>query len=206
MAYDKMGNYYDEETLTDDERRLLQTTGSLNPLPSTPVAPTEYNQYIAKNESGNKPDIGYHMPGKSTAYGTYGITSGAYKDVQAANPAFAGRDITSLTPEEQTQAMDTYTQQNSKYLQNYGVEPTQGNLALAHFLGAKGAADYLRDGTISKAAAAANGGEDKVRQIADQRLSLGNAPVSGAAQPAAPVAPNAPVEGAPVRQIGRAHV
>lgn len=193
MAYDLMGNYYsDEADLTEEERRRLRESGSI----SGPVAP-DYNQYIAKNESGNRPDIGYHMPGKSTAYGTYGLTSAGYKDVQAANPAFAGRDITSLTPEEQTQAMDTYTQQNSKYLQGYGVEPTQGNLALAHFLGAKGAADYIKEGKISPAAAAANGGEEAVRKIADQRLSLGNAPVSGAAQPApvAPVAPEQPSNG-----------
>ena len=174
-----------------------------------PVAPTEpqggmtpdqYNAYIARNESGNRPDIGYHMPGKSSAFGTYGITNAAYQDVQRADPQFAGRPITSLSPQEQTQAQDVYTKQNTRYLQNYGVEPTQGNLALAHFLGAKGAADYIREGKISQAAAAANGGEERVRQIAEQRRALGQSPVSGAATQEAPAAVVPAPAPAPVAQ------
>jgi hypothetical protein len=158
--------------------------------PQDGMTQQQYNEYIARNESSNRPDIGYHMPGRSSAYGTYGITNAAYQDIQRADPQFAGRPITSLTPQEQTQAQDVYTKQNTRYLQNYGVEPTQGNLALAHFLGAKGASDYIKTGTISQAAAAANGGEQRVREIAEQRLRLGQSPVSGAAQPA-PVAPTA---------------
>jgi hypothetical protein len=166
------------------------------PAPQGGMTQQQYNEYIARNESGGRPDIGYHMPGKSSAFGTYGITNAAYQDIQRADPQFANRPITSLNPQEQTQAQDVYTRQNTRYLQNYGVEPTQGNLALAHFLGAKGAADYIKTGTISQAAAAANGGEDRVREIAQQRLALGQAPVSGAAQPA-PVAPVATAPPAP---------
>lgn len=181
-------------------RAMTPAAAPAAPAPQGGMTQDEYNAYIARNESGGRPDIGYHMPGKSSAYGTYGITNAAYQDVQRAAPQFAGRPITSLTPQEQTQAQDVYTKQNTRYLQNYGVEPTQGNLALAHFLGAKGAADYIKTGTISQAAAAANGGEERVRQIAEQRLALGQAPVSGAAQPPAqpaPVAPAAPAAVAP---------
>lgn len=178
--------------------------------PATPIDP---NAYIAQQESGNNPNIGYHYPPNaqgqraSSAYGTYGITAPAYQDVQRAAPEFAGRDITSLSPQDQTRANDVYRQQQSKQLSAFGVEPSDENLRLSQFLGAKGAANYLRDGTISPAAAKANGGEDRVRQIAQARLAGGNMPTSGAAlrqdqnqQPvAAPVDPNAPpVAAAPV--------
>jgi hypothetical protein len=119
--------------------------------PVAPVAPGVVDQsaYTAQMESGNNPNIGYHDRTKGSAYGTYGLTSAAYQDVQRANPQFAGRDITSLTPEEQTQAYRTYTGLNANALQRFGVEPTEANQRLAHFLGAKGAAEYLTNGTVS---------------------------------------------------------
>jgi hypothetical protein len=77
------------------------------------------------------------------------------------------------------------------------VPVNENTLSAAHFLGAKGLSDYLRDGTISPAAARANGGEENVRRIVQQRLGGTMAPASGAAQPAAP-APAAPTQAAPV--------
>jgi hypothetical protein len=150
------------------------------PAPAQPAVPSQdYLRGIAQMESGNRP-MGYHDPAKSSAYGTYGMTNAAYQDVQRADPRFANRPITELTPDQQTQAASVYTGQNARYLQSYGVEPTQENLRLAHFLGAKGASDYLKTGAVSPAAAEANGGEERVRQIANQRL-----------QPQGPVAPGA---------------
>jgi hypothetical protein len=155
-----------------------QTHKTTTEVPA-PIAPASYNQSIAQQESGNNPNIGYHNPQKSTAYGTYGMTQGAYADARRANPNLP-QDITQATPEQQTQAMNAFTQQNAGYLKNYGVEPTQQNLSAAHFLGAKGLSDYLKSGYISPQAAAANGGYDKVRQIVNTRLGGGNAPASGA--------------------------
>ena len=173
---------------------LLKTApvAPANPLEApAPAVPSGYNASIAQQESGGRPDIGFHDKKKSTAYGTYGLTSGAYQDARKLNPNLPA-DITQATPEQQTQAQDAYTQQNSKYLQSYGVEVNPNTLAAAHFLGAKGLADYLRDGTISPAAAKANGGEDKVREIVNKRLGGQAAPASGAVQPTAPAA--APAE------------
>jgi hypothetical protein len=153
--------------------------------PAVPGA--NYNAYIAQNESANNPTIGYHDQSRSTAYGPYGMTAAAYQDARRANPALPA-DITQATPEQQTAAQNAYTQQNTRYLQSYGVEPTPGNLAAAHFLGARGLSDYLKSGTISPMAAAANGGEDRVRQIVDQRLGMNNAPASGAVPATAAVA------------------
>jgi hypothetical protein len=172
-------------------------------LKTSAVAPmadtTSYNANIAQQESGGRPDIGYHDKSKSTAFGPYGITAGAYQDARKVNPTLP-EDITKTTPEQQTQAQDAFTQQNAKYLQSYGVEVNPNTLAAAHFLGAKGLSDYLRDGTISPAAARANGGEDKVREIVNKRLGGQPAPASGATQAPAPAsgATQAPAPAAPV--------
>lgn len=151
--------------------------------PVLPIAPQgiDQRQYIQRMESGNRPDIGYHGP-NSSAYGKYGITNAAYQDIQRANPQFAGRPITSLSPEEQDQAYQTYTNLNARALQQYGIEPNAANQRLAHFLGAKGAANYLNTGQISPQAAQANFGEARARQIAEQRLAGGMAPASAAAR------------------------
>ena len=145
------------------------------------VVPTPQDQYIAQNESGNNPNIGYHNPKLSSAYGTFGLTKGAYQDIQAADPYFQGKDITQLTPDEQTRANQTYQGVLGKQLQAQGVEATPGNLAAAHFVGAKGLADYDNNGTISKAAADANGGAARVAHIIEERRKMAPAPASGAA-------------------------
>jgi hypothetical protein len=153
-----------------------------------PVDPAEYNRQIAQQESGSRPDIGFHNQNKSSAYGTYGLTNAAYQDARKLNPNLPA-DITQATPEQQTAAQNAFTQQNAGYLQAYGVEPTQQNLAAAHFLGAKGLSDYMKTGYISPQAAAANGGEENVRRIVNQRLGGEAAPASAAAQPAMPAQP-----------------
>jgi hypothetical protein len=178
--------------------------GYVNPkyvLKKEPVAPVAdtaaYNASIAQQESGGRADIGFHDKSKSSAFGTYGLTSGAYQDARKLNPNLPA-DITQATPEQQTQAQDAFTQQNAKYLQSYGVEVNPNTLAAAHFLGAKGLSDYLRDGTISPAAAKANGGEDKVREIVNKRLGGQAAPASGAVQAPVAAAPEAPTQAAPI--------
>ena len=163
--------------------------------PASPTAPVAPDTYTSQQESGGNYNIGYHFPANdqgartSTAFGAYGITAPAYKDIQAANPYFAGKDITTLTPEEQDQAQATYKQVLGKQLQAYNVQPTEENLRGAHFLGAKGLSDYLQTGAISPAAAAANGGEENVRKIIQGRLANQPSPSSGAVAPTAPVAP-----------------
>lgn len=170
--------------------------GFVNPalVQAQPVNPQafnqeQYNASIQQQESGNRPNIGYHNQKLGTAYGPYGITAGAWADARRANPNLP-EDITKATPEQMTAAQNTVTANNAKYLQSFGVDVTPQTLAAAHFLGAKGLADYLKDGTISKAAAAANGGEENVRRIVQQRLGGQAAPASGAA----PLAEAAPAE------------
>ena len=179
----------EEVTEYGDGSRTVKTTKEIPAGKVQPVAPTDYNASIAQQESGARPDIGYHDRSKGSAYGTYGMTAAGYEDARKLDPSLP-QDITQASPEQQTAAQNAYTQQNAKYLQNYGVEPTPNNLAAAHFLGAKGLSDYLKTGQISEAAAKANGGAENVKRIVDQRLSGQAAPASGAVkQPLAPVSP-----------------
>jgi len=151
-----------------------------------PVNPADYNASIAQQESGNNPNIGYHDRSKGTAAGMYGMTDAGYADARKLDPNLPADRLQS-TPEQQTAAQNAYTQQNTKYLQNYGIEPTQNNLSAAHFLGAKGLSDYLKTGYISEAAAKANGGMENVKRIVNQRLGGQSAAASGGA-----TAPNVP--------------
>ena len=168
---------------------------SAQPVASVAPGAIDQSQYTAQQESGGKTNIGYHFPQdeqgrrKSTAFGMYGLTAPAYQDVQKANPAFAGRDITTLTPEEQTQAYQTFTGLNTQRLQKLGVEPTEGAQRLAHLLGAGGAAKFLQTGEVSPAAAAANGGIENLKRIAGQRMAGQAAASSGAVN--LPIVPQA---------------
>jgi len=164
--------------------------------PQTQPAPTyDRAAAVAQRESNGNFDIGYHFPEdangkrKSTAYGGFGITAPAYQDIQKADPYFANRPITSLNRDDQTRAFNTLSNLNAQRLQRAGVEPTPQNLDLAHFFGAGGAANYLKNGYISPQAAGANGGADKVRAVADKILSGGQVAVSGAAEQGAVAQP-----------------
>lgn len=73
---------------------------------------------------------------RSTAYGRYQFTDGTWTDL--------GFDLSKKgDPALQEQAMDKLTGQNFGALQKAGFKTTDGNLYLAHFLGAQGAIDAL---------------------------------------------------------------
>ena len=129
-------------------------------------------QQIGQLESGNKPWIGYHNRAKSSAYGQYGITAPTWAGLRRTNPSLPA-DITQATPEQQRVAFDQLSAANGRQLTGYGLPVTDGSRALAHLLGPAGARDYMRNGTFSAEAAAANGGNDKLRVIAERRLALG---------------------------------
>ena len=175
-------------------------TPQMQPVP----AGSDYNARVAQMESGGNPNIGFHDPKKSSAYGKYGITDRAWQSIQQSNPALRGIDKTQATPEQMEMAMNTLTQNNGRALQQFGVPVNPNTLAAAHFIGARGLANYLRDGTISEKAARVNGGYDKTRRIIESRLA--GIPISqvspgtgrpetrsiaGEVAPVAPVAPGA---------------
>ena len=157
--------------------------------PTVPVNPAnfqqqQYNASIAQQESGNRPDIGYHDRSKSTAAGTYGLTQAAYQDARRLNPNLPA-DITQATPEQQTQAMNLYTQQNARTLQRFGVPVNKNTLSTAHLLGATGLNDFMTKKDelgrpyLSPQAQNSNGGYDNLAAIANARLNGQSAPASG---------------------------
>jgi hypothetical protein len=168
-----------------------------------PVSP-EQMAYTRQQESGGRRDIGYHFQpdaqGKrqSSAFGPYGITEAAYKDIAKQDPSLA-KPITEWTQEEHDRGYTTLVGRNQKRLTQLGVEPTGGALQLSHLLGPDGAAKFLKTGQVSEAAAAANGGAERLKQIASGRFAGGASASSGAAkqpqaqaqiaQPVGPVSP-----------------
>lgn len=157
----------------------LSAANPLTPTVATPVIPQAYNQFTAQMESGNRPDIGYHDPSRSTAYGKYGITAPQYQEIQKQNPAFANRPITSLSQQEQDAANMASRDVYARQLQAKGIDPTEENIRMAHLLGAGGTRQYLNTGTFNQAAIDANRGEENLRRMVEQRR-------------AGPVAPGAP--------------
>jgi hypothetical protein len=176
--------------------------GYVNPkyvLKKEPVAPVAdtaaYNASIAQQESGGRPDIGFHDKSKSSAFGPHGLTTAAYTDARRINPNLPA-DITQANAQQLNEAQNAFTGANAGYLKNYGIEVNPNTLSAAHFAGAKGLNDFMTKKDeqgrpyISPAAQAANGGYDKTRAIIEKRLAGQAAPASGAAQAqTAPVSP-----------------
>ena len=173
------------------------------PQPKLNFDRNAYNSSIAQQESSNRPDIGFHDKTKSSAYGLFGLTQPAYQDARRRDPSLP-EDITQATQEQQTRAQNIITDNNARFLQQRGVEPTPGVLSAAHFVGANGLHKYLTQKDeqgrpyISPQAQAANGGYDKVAAIINGRLNGQAVPSSGAvqqpqpqvqAEPTAPVSP-----------------
>lgn len=153
--------------------------------PVAPVSP-EQMAYTRQQESGGRANIGYHFPAnaqgqrQSTAFGPYGFTQAAYKDIVQQDPSLA-KPITEWTPEEHDKAYNTLVGRNQARLTQLGVEPSPGALQLSHLLGPDGAAKFLKTGQVSPQAAAANGGEERLKQIAQGRFAGAQAASSGAA-------------------------
>ena len=186
-----------------DQMMAEQPQDEMAALKPGQVAPAQdYNAYIASQESGANPNVGYHYPAdaqgqrKSTAYGTYGITAPAYRDVQMADPYFRGKPITALTPEDQARANTAYRDVQTGQLKALGLEPTEENIRGAQLLGAGGLKRYLDTGTFSNQAARANGGAQNLENILKGRMAGGAAPASQPNLPPQP-APEAATQPAP---------
>lgn len=188
----------EQEVTIKGSAQDLSAANPLTPTVSAPVIPQAYNEFTARMESGNRPDIGYHDPSRGTAYGKYGITAPQYQEIQKQNPAFANRPITSLSQQEQDAANMASRDVYARQLIAKGIDPTEENIRMAHLLGAGGTSQYLKTGTFNQAAIDANRGEENLRRMVEQRR----------AGPVAPVAPGQPslqptmIAGMPSSDVG----
>ena len=154
-----------------------------------PVAQVSPDQaaYTRQQESGGRRDIGYHFPAdaqgkrQSSAFGPYGITDAAYKDIVRQDPSL-NKPITEWTQEEHDRGYNTLVGRNQARLTQLGIEPTTGALQLSHLLGPDGAARFMKTGQVSEQAAAANGGAERLKQIAQGRFAGAPSASSGAVQ------------------------
>lgn len=146
----------------------------VNPnVPVQSLNETDNAAFTRGKESSGNFDIGYHNLDKSSAFGAYGLTEAAYKDIQKADPYFANKPITELSPEDQTTAFKTYENVLADQLKARDIEPTTSNLRGAYLLGAKGLQDWQTKGELSKEAIAANGGRDKLLSVLKERTGTG---------------------------------
>lgn len=162
------------------------------PQPRAMTVSPEQAAYTRQQESGGRANIGYHFPAnaqgqrQSTAFGPYGITAPAYKDIVRQDPSL-NKPITEWTQEDHDRGYNTLVGRNQARLTQLGVEPTNGALQLSHLLGPDGAARFMKTGEVSAAAAAANGGMERLKQIAQGRFAGAPSASSGAAQQTQPM-------------------
>lgn len=104
--------------------------------------PGDYFTRLAQTESGNKPNA---QAPTSSAYGLYQATTGTWNSVRAAHPELnLPADAKSATTDQQTAFAKAFTADNSKALTTAGIDASQPNLYMAHFLGAGGAVKFIQ--------------------------------------------------------------
>ena len=174
-----------KEQLPPELQRQQQAYAQAVAPVAAPVSPDQA-AYTRQQESGGRRDIGYHFPAdaqgkrQSSAFGPYGITEAAYKDIAKQDPSLA-KPITSWTQEEHDRGYNTLVGRNQARLTQLGIEASPGALQLSHLLGPDGAAKFLKTGQVSESAAAANGGAERLKQIAQGRFAGAPSASSGAA-------------------------
>lgn len=113
---------------------------------------TEYKGTIGGAEAGGRGNIGAHYPGdpKRTAYGLYGFTESTWIENINKIPELAGLSKAEKlkmrdNPEIEDQVMDIFTMDNMNYLtKSLGRDVTWDEVNMAHFLGPKGASNFIK--------------------------------------------------------------
>lgn len=161
--------------MTDPLAQLILGQEAAAETPTKWTFPTPYLENVFA-QLRPKEGVRYDAPAHplSGAQGAYAITAPAYADIQKNDPYFQGKPQNQLSPDEQDRAAYILREKvQVPTLRQFGVEPTEPNIQLSHFLGPAGAAQYLKNGYISPEAAAANGGMQNAQKIARDRLAFG---------------------------------
>ncbi len=147
-AYDKARKrVVEEETTADFLKAFDASQGAAAPAATTPplVAPSaaasgDYFAKTAQAESGGS-DVAKNP--NSTATGRYQFLAGTWNDLAAKRPDLGLTPAGRTDPQQQDRAMRAFTEENAKVLQAKGIQPTDGNLYMAHFLGAGAAPNFI---------------------------------------------------------------
>jgi len=120
----------------------LQFNQPVAPLP-VPQQPVSYLEKLSKVESGNNPNA---RAKTSSASGLYQFTDGTWKDMVSKYGSMTGIGLKDKNdPEAQNLMAQVFTSENAKALRpTLGREPTEGELYIAHFLGANGAKKLIK--------------------------------------------------------------
>lgn len=139
---------------------------NLGATPAQPATPSEsvaYLRALAAKESGGDPNA---QASTSSALGAYQFTDRTWADLAAAHPELKLTPGGRTDPAQAERAALALTVENMDILTRRGVEPTDANLYVAHFMGPSSAARFITaldadpsgraTGYVSPAAARAN--------------------------------------------------
>lgn len=162
-----------------------RVASAFDALPAAPAG-AEYFAATKASESGG--NLTAKNP-NSSATGLYQFTKGTWDDLATRRPELALTPDGRLDAEQQERAMRAFTEENSQTLRGAGIEPDNGALYGAHFLGAgdatkvwKAPADAPVSGLVDPRAVEANPflGKMRVGQFRDWATGKGGGISRGA--------------------------
>lgn len=105
--------------------------------------PMTYAQATAQMESGGKPSATSGMKGQ-TAGGLYGFNDPTWKDLMKKYPNEGFTTGGQYDPAQANRALELFTADNKAYMASKGIEPTEANARMSHFLGRAGGPAFIQ--------------------------------------------------------------
>jgi hypothetical protein len=140
--------YLKMQGLEEGKKFSSAISGALDggrPAPGANASPGYYDR-LGRAESGNNPAA---RAATSSAGGLYQFLESTWADLARRHPnlGLTPQDRVGTTPEaiaKQNAAARVFTAENDAKLSDSGVAPNDGNLRVAHFLGADGAVQFIK--------------------------------------------------------------
>ena len=124
----------------------LASQGPLTPAAqplATPKAAPDYYSLVAQRESSGKADV---VNPASGATGLFQFLPSTWETLRHSHPELGLQPGGAADPAQATKAMQAFTADNARHLASEGIAVTDRNLYMAHFLGAAGAAKFIKAG------------------------------------------------------------
>jgi hypothetical protein len=126
---------------------LLGGGGGASVAPQAPLGGATGGDYFSRTRAAESAGNDAARNPNSTATGRYQFIEGTWKGLMKSNPELGLTPDGRTDPAQQERAMQAFTQQNARALQQRGIQPTDGNLYMAHFLGAGAAPQFIQTAT-----------------------------------------------------------